>query len=190
MQTSKGTNSLLPAGVLKAMTYGLPAVSLLFMSGWPAALQLSFFISTLFSTFQSSMIQWSPFRRLVKIAPLPANVQTTPVAEAAYNGRLNLGETAKRTLSVSGSSRTTKFVSSSQTGGILGMLERAKDNFQTMQKDVTKTVENYTGSSAAKDDKKIAEAYEKRRAAEDAKKLREDALARRARARARKRSQV
>lgn len=73
---------------MKIFTYGLPIFTILIMVNWPAAVQLTFFVSMIFSLLQSFAFRQPRFRRWIGIVPIP---RPTPApAASAYPGKLNL----------------------------------------------------------------------------------------------------
>ncbi|PQE21780.1 inner membrane oxaA protein [Rutstroemia sp. NJR-2017a BBW] len=59
-------------GLQKILIWGMPAVSLVFTSFMPAAVQLSFLVSSLMSASQSAVIRNTTFRRWTNMTPLPS----------------------------------------------------------------------------------------------------------------------
>ncbi|KAL8754831.1 MAG: hypothetical protein Q9184_004994, partial [Pyrenodesmia sp. 2 TL-2023] len=60
-----------PHEVFKFLQWGMPIITTLFTSFWPAALQLSFAFSSLLSLAQTSLFKQPWFRELLRIHPLP-----------------------------------------------------------------------------------------------------------------------
>ncbi|PQE16425.1 mitochondrial export translocase oxa1 protein [Rutstroemia sp. NJR-2017a BVV2] len=65
-----GVSNIAP-GVQKMLIWGMPAISLVFTSFMPAAVQLSFLVSSLMSASQSAVIRNTSFRRWANMTPLP-----------------------------------------------------------------------------------------------------------------------
>ncbi|KAI9791637.1 MAG: Mitochondrial inner membrane protein oxa1 [Peltula sp. TS41687] len=74
---------------MRLLTYGLPVLTLTFMLNWPAAVQITFFVSMVLATIQSFLFRQPRFRRWAGISPLPRGPTLAPVA-SAYPGKLNL----------------------------------------------------------------------------------------------------
>jgi YidC/Oxa1 family membrane protein insertase len=77
----------------KALTYGLPGLTLLFTWWLPAAVQISFFVSGLLSFAQASMFKSPVFRNYFGMTPLPStNNPTAP--PSPYKGTMKLAASA------------------------------------------------------------------------------------------------
>lgn len=86
--------TLLSPTVAKVLTYGLPLLTTCFMLTWPAALQISFFITGLLGLIQSRLFRSPWFRRKVGIAPIVRLPNPLSGAKAIppspYSGTLNI----------------------------------------------------------------------------------------------------
>jgi YidC/Oxa1 family membrane protein insertase len=76
--------------MLKAMTWGLPAISLIATSFLPAGLQLSFFVSGLLSGAQATLLRQPWFRNRFDMVPMPTKPKssTTTSPPSPYKGTL------------------------------------------------------------------------------------------------------
>lgn len=165
--------------IQKALTYGLPVVTLVIMLPWPAALQLSFVISTIFSLAQSLLLRSVLFRRWAGITPMPPPPTPSSAAgDSPYMGSLNLGTSAKRVIGVSATSSPA--TPPKKAGGLGGIVDKAVSDMKGARDELTKQVQKYSGSSGG-GNKKAAEAYEKRRSVEEAQRRRDEEQARRQR---------
>jgi YidC/Oxa1 family membrane protein insertase len=78
---------------MRGMSYFLPAISLIFTSFLPSAIQLSFFITGFLSYCQAQLFRWAPFRAYMNMTPLPTNrpdaFDSAPAAEPQpYQSRI------------------------------------------------------------------------------------------------------
>lgn len=76
--------------VLKAMMWGMPALTLVFTSWLPAAMQLTFFVGGFLSFLQSRLFQQPWFRSYFNITPVPKQKGPKPSAgpPSAYKGTI------------------------------------------------------------------------------------------------------
>ncbi|TVY44874.1 Mitochondrial inner membrane protein [Lachnellula subtilissima] len=81
-----GVSTLSP-GMLNAMMWGIPAISLLFTWWLPASVQLSFFFTGLLSFTQVTMMRQPWFRQSFKMVPLPETGPKGP-SLSAYKGTI------------------------------------------------------------------------------------------------------
>ena len=77
------------------MTYGLPALSGLFMLAWPGAMQITFFATSVMSLTQATLFRNPTFRQWVGIYPLPPRPVTpapgaTDAPKTSYDGTMTL----------------------------------------------------------------------------------------------------
>lgn len=67
----------------KFMLYGLPVITVFFMSTQPAALQLSFLVGSILSFIQAGAFRTPSIRGILGIAPLPAKPPPGPMSGGA-----------------------------------------------------------------------------------------------------------
>ncbi len=77
----------------KALTYGLPGLTVLFTWWLPAAVQISFFVSGLLSFAQASMFKSPVFRNYFGMTPLPSSTNPT-TRPSPYKGTMKLAAAA------------------------------------------------------------------------------------------------
>lgn len=170
--------------MLKAMTYGLPTMTTLFMWSWPGALQLSFFVSGALSFLQSTAFRQPSIRRWLGITALP-EPGSVPVPGAPtpspYKGKIVLAEPQYQapntpTTSASGVSAG-KETATKPTGGIFGgaikevkgTIQSAKESLGGARKSMEEMVQGKkVEGQRTKAEKATAEAYEKKRQREEA----------------------
>lgn len=85
-----GVNNMSPV-VIKGLSYGLPAITLLFTAWLPSSLQLSFFVSGVASFLQSQLFRNPAFRARFNMQPLPdkpVDPFTKPAERSPYQDRV------------------------------------------------------------------------------------------------------
>lgn len=74
--------------VVKAMQYGLPAMSLLIMFPQPAATQVVFATTAVWAYFQASLLRSNKVREWLYIQPLPPTAPKTTDTAKSYKGTM------------------------------------------------------------------------------------------------------
>jgi YidC/Oxa1 family membrane protein insertase len=157
---------MLPDHFQKALTYGFPALTLVFMQGWPAALQISFAVTSLLSVLQSTILRNPVFRNWYGIPPPPRKLTESTSSSPVYTGNLRLGKSARGVVEPPATTPP------QPTPGLGGIMDKAKSNLREIRDEMAKTVDKYGGEKGTKSrDQKAAAAYEKRRSAEEAARL-------------------
>lgn len=187
------------------MSYGLPAVTVIFTYFLPAGLQLSFFISGILSYCQSTAFKNASFREATGMVPLPPPHLLTPGAAPTSAPTIKLApesyrvdstklnyEAPNRTSTLSGVSvdsvpEAEKTIFGGAKSTFQDGLKDAKDAFGKVkttweEKAGTKRVDG----KRTKQEIKAAQVYEEKRVAELAKKRFEDEQRRMAQRRAKK----
>ncbi|QSZ31226.1 hypothetical protein DSL72_000789 [Monilinia vaccinii-corymbosi] len=157
-----GVSNLTP-GMVQAMQWGMPALSMLFTSFMPAAVQLSFLVSSAFSFGQSTLFRTPQFRSWANMTPL-ADPNPSPSQNILKMREVTSSEAE---------------IKSPKRYSLDGTLGNVMDRFQSAKKgmvDMTKERRAKQDDAAAKS---RAEAYEKRRQAEIAEEIRRQSEKRR-----------
>ena len=77
------------------MSYGLPAMTLLFTWWLPAAVQLSFWVSGVISFLQSLLFQSAAGRKVLGLDPLTTRVKGPEGPTSPYKGNMKIAATAQ-----------------------------------------------------------------------------------------------
>jgi YidC/Oxa1 family membrane protein insertase len=187
---------------MRGMSYFLPAISLIFTSFLPSAIQLSFFITGALSYCQAQLFRWAPFRTYMNMTPLPTNrpdaFARTPAAEpSAYQSRI-ITATARSTPSYepprSSSSSTPPSSPATKPTLLSGLKREVSSGISSVQESARKTLKSAReiAGQESKDGKRTkkqlqqANEYEKKRRIEEARKREEMERERRARREAKK----
>ncbi|KAL8648025.1 MAG: hypothetical protein Q9226_006176 [Calogaya cf. arnoldii] len=80
-----GSTSAFSPTVMKMFQWGMPIISTVFMSFWPAALQLGFFTTGIMALCQAHLFKQAWFRSFWSVHPLPPK-DTSPTGTAGYKG--------------------------------------------------------------------------------------------------------
>lgn len=183
-------------GFLRGMSYGLPAISLIFTSFLPSAVQLSFFITGALSYCQAQLFRWAPFRTYMNMTPLPtgqpdAFARTPAVEPSPYQPRI-ITATSRPGPSVSSASyEPPRSAGPAATKPTLlsGLKREVSSGISSVQESARKTLKSareITGQES-KDGKRTkkqlqqANEYEKKRRLEESRKREEADRERRAR---------
>lgn len=159
------------------MTYGLPALSGLFMLAWPGAMQLTFFATSMMSLVQATLFRNPSFRQWLGIYPLPSQ-PVTPAPGAAqtpkssYDGTMTLYQPPDAN---TGEAAEKKGILHGAISEIQGMKTEA---IKSMKKVVGATNESGGRRKRTASELKAARAYEERRRREIAQEKIERGLAR------------
>ncbi|KAL8772783.1 MAG: hypothetical protein Q9209_002128 [Squamulea sp. 1 TL-2023] len=83
-----GTSAAMNPNVMRLFQWGMPIASTIFTSFWPAAMQLSFFWTSVMALTQARMFKQPWFRQFWKIHPLPSKDDSTTQRESrtGYKG--------------------------------------------------------------------------------------------------------
>jgi len=144
------------------MTYGLPALSGLFMLAWPGAMQLTFFATSIMSLAQASLFRNPSFRKWLGIYPLPSR-PVTPAPGAAetpkssYDGTMTVYQPPDAD---TGEAAEKKGILHGAMSEIKGMKTEA---IKSMKKVVGTTNETGGRRKRTAAELKAARAYEERR---------------------------
>lgn len=138
-------------GMISAMMWGMPAISLAFTSFMPAAVQLSFFVSSSISFGQATLFRSPKFRSWANMTPLP-NKNPSPSAST-----LRMREIASP---IDGETKPAKRFS------LDGSLGSVMDGFQSAKKGVMDSAKERREKSDDKTAKMRADAYERKRQSE------------------------
>ncbi len=149
-----GTTVLSPQ-VQKIMTYGLPAMSGLFMLFWPGAMQLTFFATSMMSMIQATMFRNPSFREWVGIYPLPPRPVTPTVGGSAgpkspYEGAITMYQPPNTTTPAA--------------EGKKGLLGGAMSEMKGMKTEAIKSMQKVVGSSGESSGRKKRTAAELKQA--------------------------
>lgn len=193
--------TLMSPQTLRVMSYGLPAITVIFTYFLPAGLQLSFLVSGVLSFFQSSMFKNASFRKAAGMAPLPPPQSANPssgsstikLAPEQYRDTTSLSYQAPNVTSTlrGVSVNSTPEVEKTMLGSMKASLSDGFKEAKGVVDSTKKTVDEKLGN-ARKDGKrtkleiKSAEQYEKKRSAELQQKRYEDEQRRMAQRRAKK----
>jgi YidC/Oxa1 family membrane protein insertase len=168
---------------IKALSYGLPTISVLFTWWLPAGLQLSFFISGIASYAQAQTFRSAAFRRWAGMYPLPTKMAdpfTKPVETPLYQERVIV---ARKDQYRDITSQGPKYEAprSASSGGIFsglsGMADAAKKNYASVKKTASETMGQgkKVDGKRTKQELHAAAQYEEKRQKEEKQKLaRED----------------
>lgn len=176
-------------GLLKAMSYGFPAVTFLITSWMPAGLQFSFFVSGLMSAGQATAFRSKSIRSFLRITPMPAKT-TNPFdakpedAPSDYQPRVVVAKKdsyrptyeAPRSTSSKPDIYGTGLSSEAENKGLLsglkkkvgGSIESTRKSMVNNIQEASKQLPGYTapGTKSKQELKKLA-AYEKKRREEE-----------------------
>lgn len=159
---------------IKLMSYGLPAVTVLFTWWLPSGLQFSFLISGVLSACQATMFRMPGFRSYFGMTPLPPRVDPFAAKEALSPYRRDI---------LTAQQMKERYETPDAKGVLSALTDKVKDVKETARKGV-KGMKEYAGQER-KDGKRTkaeiqkAEAYEKKRQREEKERIAE--LDRRAR---------
>ncbi|KAL8781944.1 MAG: hypothetical protein Q9213_005783 [Squamulea squamosa] len=83
-----GSSAALNPSIMRFVQWAMPIASTVFMSFWPAAMQLSFFWTSVMALAQSRLFKLTWFREFWKIHPLPSmdNSTTQKGSRTGYKG--------------------------------------------------------------------------------------------------------
>lgn len=109
---------------MKAMTWGFPALSLMFTWWLPAAVQVSFFVAGVCSAVQSVILQQRWFRNYFNMTPLP-NKSAESAAPPRYKGTLRRAVPAPLS--------TTELSQRFEVASARGALQKTVGKIQEMQ---------------------------------------------------------
>ncbi|KAH0545305.1 hypothetical protein FGG08_000604 [Glutinoglossum americanum] len=141
-----GTSNLNPT-IQKFLVYGFPTMTFLFMTGWPATLQLSFFVSSILSFLQASAFRSPAFRRWAGIAPLPpkpASGAVTPTVSSRLNISPSYQPPSVRSTPISAASTPTPTV---KPQGVIG---GAVAEIKGMVTEAKKSIDQFAGTTGRK----------------------------------------
>ncbi|KAI9777263.1 MAG: Mitochondrial inner membrane protein oxa1 [Geoglossum umbratile] len=142
-----GTSNLSPV-LQKFLTYGLPTLTVAFMSAWPATLQLSFFVSSILSLIQATLFRNPAFRRWAGIVPLPPRPVSSDGATPSISARLNIAPSyqppSARPTPTSANSTVTP---SEKRKGLIG---GAVAEVRGMVTEAKKSIDQFAGTAANK----------------------------------------
>lgn len=181
--------------VVKGLSYGLPAITVLFTWWLPAGLQLSFFVSGLLSFAQAQIFRSPAFRGWAGMYPLPKK-PVDPFAEkvevSPYQDRVIVA-TKDQYRDATNEGPKYEAPRSSGSGGVFDGLSEVADSAKKRYNSMLKTSKQLTGLSETTDGKRtkqqlrVAAQYETKRKLEEKEKLAKSDE-RRARERAAKRA--
>ncbi|KAI9863656.1 MAG: Mitochondrial inner membrane protein oxa1 [Trichoglossum hirsutum] len=138
-----GTSNLSPT-VQKFLTYGFPTMTVVFMSGWPATLQLSFFVSSIISYLQATAFRNPAFRRWAGIAPLPPKPASSGAATPTISTKLNIAPSYQPP---SARSIPPSAAPAKKPKGVIG---GAVAEIQGMVTEARKSIDQFAGTAARK----------------------------------------
>ncbi|KAI9850970.1 MAG: Mitochondrial inner membrane protein oxa1 [Thelocarpon superellum] len=185
------------------LVYILPAITFIFMSAMPGALQLWFFITSLLSFGQSTLFRTPSFRAWAGIAPLPRPSAASAAGGSApsaprYAGTMTLADRYQAPVAPTRPAPSTMVPVKAvkPPGRVKGVVDGAVKEFRGMSNEMKKTVEKYTGSTAdgsrkrSKQELEQAKTYDARRKKEIAQQQWAEAEAKRERWAQRKAAQA
>ncbi|KAH0559912.1 hypothetical protein GP486_003568 [Trichoglossum hirsutum] len=138
-----GSSNLSPT-VQKFLTYGFPTITVVFMSGWPATLQLSFFVSSIVSYLQATAFRNPAFRRWAGITPLPPKPASSEATTPTVSTKLNIAPSYQPP---STRSTSTSAASDKKPKGVIG---GAVSEIQGMVTEARKSIDQFAGTAARK----------------------------------------
>ncbi|TGO43287.1 hypothetical protein BHYA_0002g00920 [Botrytis hyacinthi] len=141
-----GVSTLTP-GMVTAMQWGMPLLSMIFTSFMPAAVQLSFLVSSSFSFGQATLFRNRKFRSWANMTPIPTQNLSTP-------------QSTLRMREVPGSGGEATPAKRFSLDGSLG---NVMDGFQSAKKGVVDMAKERRAKSDDASAKARAAAYEERR---------------------------
>lgn len=162
---------------MNILQVAFPAITLALTAFQPAALQVSFLVSSLLSLVQSSLFRQPAFRTLFKMYPLPARNVTSTSTPISYKGNMNVRapltqEELNKTYQESRPSATTTTASKQSTigGFVTGTVQGAAKDIKTTFKDARQSAgelmskgKESMAERQAKNDRAAAAAYEEKR---------------------------
>jgi YidC/Oxa1 family membrane protein insertase len=156
--------------MLKALAYGLPALTLIFTSWLPAGLQLSFFVSGLASAGQATAFRSNAVRERLGMVPLPSTSGSNIFEATAKTEEPRLRKDILTLDDLKAKYEAPKVEAQS---GIKAWREKAVSGIRDGMQSAEKSMKEMTGGSApagkrTKAEKAKAEEYEKKRAREEA----------------------
>ena len=161
----------------KFMTYGLPALSGLFMLAWPGAMQLTFFATSIMSMLQATLFRNPWIRQWLGIYALPPRPVTpapgaTEAPKSSYDGTMTMYQPPDAAVPEAAEKKGLLHGAISE---IKGMKTEA---FKSLKKVVGTTHETGGRRKRTAGELKSARAYEERRRREIAQEKIERGLAR------------
>ncbi|KAH8656667.1 60Kd inner membrane protein-domain-containing protein [Tricladium varicosporioides] len=186
-----GTSTLSP-GMMKAMTWGFPGLTLIFTWWLPAAVQLTFFVSGVLSFMQARAMQTPRFRQFFKMTPLATKKPTGTGPVSPYKGTMRIATPSPVLSQAKLNSRfesTTSNFPKPPSSGLNKLLNSAMKPFQEIKestKGVVDMANERMDARREKSEKADAQRYELKRQKEEREKKRAAAAKERERRRLRK----
>lgn len=153
--------------VQKAMIWGFPALTVIFTSWLPAALQLSFFVAGVCSYIQSTLFRQRWFRSYFNMTPLPTKApagSAPAAAPSSYKGNLKIA--ANPVLSskeLSGRFEAAEEKKDVKKGVLGGVLGEVTGTFKGLGSKAKEQYDRQNEKGRVKQRAKEAKAYENRR---------------------------
>jgi hypothetical protein len=181
--------------MLKVMAYGIPAITLLVTSFWPAGLTLSLFVGGLLSAGQVTLLRNTTARSRLGLSPLPPSAARSPldapVTPSQYQPHIHvLDRKSFRTQTPTYQAPRTSGASRPGLVARFGAkMRHAAEPMRKKMEDMVRQSEGMLGDAAPKSGNRTrtkaelreAEAYEQRRAREDDMRLNQARMQRRKR---------
>ncbi|KAH8702171.1 putative mitochondrial export translocase Oxa1 [Talaromyces proteolyticus] len=140
-----GMNEMMRSNLGRGMIIGLPAMSLLFISWQPAALQMYFAATGLFGLVQAYLINTPSTRTLLGISPLPPRNSVSLDSRQAQLRMIQDKMTAVRT-QLNTASETQASATKAQNISYLDkMINNTKQNFSSMTTGMSESLDNLRG---------------------------------------------
>ncbi|OBT84451.1 hypothetical protein VE02_06435 [Pseudogymnoascus sp. 03VT05] len=166
-QGGEAGTSTMSANTMKLLAYGFPIVSILFTFWLPAGVQLSFFVTGLWSAAQVTLFRWRSIRSFLGMAQMPLSIKEVDLKNASpYRADIITAQQMKQRQAAP------------TTRGIFAALNDTVEGAKKSAREGVKTAREMAGQQEApgkrtKAQLAKAKEYEKKRRAEEAAKERQ-----------------